>query len=203
MKRIHYISGIVLTLFVGFHLLNQLTSIAGVEQYMAVMDRLRIVYRNAVAETVLLLAVVMQIISGIILFMSSRKQSVTLFQKLHIWSGLYLAIFLIIHVSAILGGRYILQLDTNFYYGAAGLNTYPLYFFFYPYYGLAIISFFGHIASVHYLKMKKSLMGMSPQRQAIILLATGILVTAFTFYGLTNGFNGVDIPAEYNFLIGQ
>jgi hypothetical protein len=96
-----------------------------------------------------------------------------------------------------------LHLDTNFYFGVAGLNSFPTNLFFIPYYGLAIISFFGHIASIHSKKMKKSFLGLSPNRQATLILIFALILTLTIFYGLTNHFNGVTIPKEYNILIGK
>jgi extradiol dioxygenase family protein len=75
--------------------------------------------------------------------------------------------------------------------------------FFTPYYGLAIFSFFGHIASIHSKKMKKQVLGLTPNRQAILILFFGVILTLTIFYGLTNHFNGVTIPKEYNILIGK
>src|SRR5690606_4267510 len=137
----------------------------------------------------LLLAVLVQIISGLKLFKKNRKIANTSFEKLHIWTGLYLAIFFVIHVSAVLVGRYFLQLDTNVYFGVAGLNSFPASMFFIPYYGLAIISFFGHVAAIHSRKMKKQIFKLSPNRQATIILLFGVVFTLTIFYGLTNHFN--------------
>ncbi len=164
---------------------------------------LRFVYRNVFVETILLMAVLVQIVSGIKLFRTNRKKATSTFDKLHLWTGFYLAIFLVIHVGAVLVGRSILHLDTNFYFGVAGLNTFPFNLFFIPYYGLAIISFFGHVAAIHNKKMKQAIFGWSPQGQATAILALGVLVTGIIFYGLTNGFKGVKVPIEYHVLIGQ
>ena len=167
------------------------------------MNTLRLFYRNVFLETVLLIAVLVQIISGLNLFKTNRKIATTPFEKLHIWTGLYLAIFFIIHLTAVLGGRLFLHLDTNFYFGVAGLNSFPFSLFFIPYYGLAILSFFGHIASIHSKKMKQIIFGLSPNKQSIIILIFGLLLTIVIFYGLTNHFNGFIIPSEYNILIGK
>jgi hypothetical protein len=85
----------------------------------------------------------------------------------------------------------------------AGLNSFPTNLFFIPYYGLAIISFFGHIASIHHKKMKKTILGLTPKRQSIVALTFGLLLTIAIFYGLTNHFKGVAIPKEYDILIGK
>ena len=167
------------------------------------MNVLRHFYRNIIVETILLSSVLVQIISGLKLFKTNRKIANTNFEKLHIWTGLYLAIFFVIHLSAVLGGRLFLHLDTNFYFGVAGLNAFPSNLFFIPYYGLAILSFFGHIASIHNKKMKQSIFGLAPNGQAISILIFGFILTITIFYGLTNQFNGVVIPKEYNILIGK
>ncbi|WP_205503998.1 hypothetical protein [Rufibacter psychrotolerans] len=193
----------MLTVFVGLHLFNHLYSVAGAAQHIEVMKGLRLFYRNPLVEAVLLLAVLVQIGSGINLFQKNRKAAVGRFDRLHLWTGLYLAVFFVIHVGAVLVGRTVLHLDTNFYYGVAGLNTFPLNLFFIPYYGLATVSFFGHTAAIHNKKMKRAVLGCSPQSQALAILALGVMVTAFMFYGLTNRFRGVEIPAEYRVLIGK
>lgn len=202
-KKLHYISGLIIAVFVGLHLFNHFISIFGAEQHIQFMDILRQVYRIPMIEAILLLAVLVQIVSGIRLFFSKRKMAVSFFEKIQLQSGLYLAIFFVIHLGAVLSGRFILNLDTNFYFGVAGLNTFPLNLFFIPYYSLAILSFFGHIAAVHSQKMHQDIFKLSPDQQSKFILGIGIITTIVIFYGLTNGFHGVEIPAEYNQVIGK
>lgn len=202
-RTIHYYSGIVLTLFIGLHLWNHVNSIHGAEQHIAVMEQLRPYYRNIFVEILLMLAVGVQIYSGLKLYFKARKTALKGFRRLHILSGLYLAFFLIIHLSVVLAGRYILHLDTNFYFGVAGLNTFPFNIFFIPYYSLAIISFFGHIAAIHQQKMRYKLLGLRPEGQSWCILLIGIALTVAILYGLTGHFQGIDIPAEYHVLIGK
>jgi len=202
-KKIHYFSGIIITLFIGIHLLNHVISIFGADQHIYWMNIFRKVYRNIFIESLLLLAVFTQIISGLRLFFLKRKNVNHFYEKIHIWSGLYLAFFLLFHVSAVLGGRFLLGLDTNFYFGVAGLNTFPFALFFVPYYGLAILAFFGHMAAIHNQKMKTTILGFTPKQQAHFILIKGIFITFAIYYGLTNGFTGVDIPTEYHILIGK
>ncbi len=202
-KKIHYISGLAITIFILLHLFNHMWSILGADRHLEMMNTLRLFYRNIFVEIILLLAVLVQIISGLKLFKMNRKTATTQFEKLHIWSGLYLAVFFVIHLSAVLGGRLFLHLDTNFYFGVAGLNTFPLNLFFIPYYGLAILSFFGHLASIHHQKMKQPLFGLTPYVQSVAILTLGLLFTVVIFYGLTNHFKGVIVPKEYHILIGK
>lgn len=202
-KKVHYTSGLIITVFVGLHLLNHGWSIFGGDRHIELMNSLRIVYRNLFIETILLMAVFVQIISGLKLFRTNRKVAASPFDKLHAWSGLYLALFFIIHVSAVLAGRLILHLDTNYYFGVAGLNSFPFNMFFIPYYALAILSFFGHIASIHNKKMRYTIFGLPPSKQSFLIFALGVVATIVIFYGLTNSFSGVTIPKEYNVLLGK
>ncbi|WP_200822838.1 hypothetical protein [Aquimarina sp. AU58] len=203
MKRIHYISGVIITIFISFHLFNHSYSLFGVEEHIRLMDKFRWVYRNVFAETLLLIAVFIQIFSGIRLFLRRRKNTTGFFEKLQVWSGLYLAIFFVFHLGAVFAGRFFLDLDTNIYFGVAGLNTFPINLFFIPYYGLAILSFFGHISAIHYIKMKSNVLGITPKRQSVLILVLGVVVTLVLFYGLTNGYRGIEIPKEYHILIGK
>lgn len=203
LHRIHYISGLVITAFVALHLINHCFSISGAEKHIEIMTALRHFYRNIFVETILLMAVAIQIFSGIQLFRANRKAAKTFFEKLQIWTGLYLAIFFLIHVSAVFAGRFILQLDTNFYFGVAGLNSFPVNLFFIPYYALAIIAFFGHIAAIHHRKMKKNIVGIPPILQSKLIIVFGVCLAIVIFYGLTNDFRGVQIPPEYKVLTGK
>ena len=202
-KKLHYFSGITLSIFIVLHLSNHLYSLLGANAHIEMMNELRVIYRNFIAEGILLLAVSIQIVSGIKLFLKKRKTESNFWERVQSWTGIYLAFFLLFHLSAVFGGRLILNLDTNFYFGVAGLNTFPFNLFFIPYYGLAIISFFGHISAIHSVKMKNSLLGIEPIKQSYAILIVGIILTFIILYGLTNGFNGVEIPSEYDIMIGK
>ncbi len=87
-KKIHYLSGLTITLFIGLHLFNHFCSIFGADKHIEIMNSLRHFYRNIFVETILLLAVFVQITSGMKLFKVNRKTATSQFEKLHIWTGL-------------------------------------------------------------------------------------------------------------------
>lgn len=198
--RIHYVSGLIMTVFIGLHLFNHLCALWGADMHLEVMALFRKVYRNRGIEFLLLGATLAQVISGLKLFRANRPGNLSGFERLSIYTGLYLAFFLVIHVGAVLAGRTWLELDTNFFFGVAGLNTFPYYFFFVPYYALAVLSVFGHLAAVHSKKMKRHLCGLTPGKQAKVILASSLVFTILVFYGLTNHFKGVEIPEHYRIL---
>lgn len=203
MKKGHYFSGIFIAVFVVIHLLNHLVGLGGIPEHIRFMETFRLFYRNIFIEIILLGAVLFQIISGIQLFRAKIKSVDSSLEKIQIWSGLYLAVFFFFHISAVLAGRYLLHLDTNFYFGAAGINTFPFNLFFVPYYGLAMLSFFGHIAAVHSKRMKSNFLNISPQGQARAIIGLGLLVTILVFCGMTDYFKGIRIPEAYGVLIGK
>jgi succinate dehydrogenase/fumarate reductase cytochrome b subunit len=194
----HRLSGLILLVFIALHLFNHLCALWGAEAHLAVMERLRPYYRHPLVELPLLLVLGLQMVSGIRLFWRQKGQG--FFLKLQRWSGLYLAFFFVIHLSAVFAGRYLLALDTNFYFGVAGLNTFPLNLFFMPYYGLAVTAFFGHLASIHAQKMRYAVLGISPRQQALGILGLGLSLALVLLYALSNGFVGFVIPEKYRLL---
>lgn len=193
-KRLHYISGITLSIFIGVHLFNHLLALTGPDAHMAFMEKLRKVYRQPIVETILLLAVLTQVISGVRLLFNQQKKSRA--EKIQIWSGIYLSFFLIVHVSAVLAGRFIEHLDTNFYFAGAGLNLYPATLFFIPYYFLSIGAISLHVASLHYLRTRS-------KWGAGLISTVGIVVAALIIMGFTHGFKWWDIPLEYRTFIAK
>ncbi len=202
-RRIHYFTGIGLCLFIGMHLFNHVWGIRGIEAHISMMENLRLFYRNILVEVLLLGAAFMQAISGILLARKLRGTPKTRWDKLHIWSGYYLAYFLVFHSGAVLVGRNFLHLDTNYYFGVAGINSFPTCLFFIPYYILAVMSVTGHIAAIHRKKMERNILGLTPHRQSVVILLLGVVLTFFVFWGLTQGFQGVTVPQPYEILQGK
>lgn len=189
----HYWSGLTLSVFIGFHLFNQLTALMGADAHIAVMQGLRAVYRHPVVETILLAAVVFQITTGLLMIFKQQRSTVA--EKIQVYSGLYLSFFLLVHVGAVLYGRS-LGLNTNFYFAAAGLNVYPATFFFIPYYLLAVCAVSLHVAAIHYRKT-----GSLPWSCAISL--AGLLAATLIISGFTNGFRWRPMPPANEQFIRQ
>ncbi len=93
-KTIHYYTGLTVALFVGIHLLNHLLILHSETMHLNFMRGARKVYGHPVVEGVLLMAVVVQIFSGIFLVTQKWSRAEGWFDWLHISSGLYLALFL-------------------------------------------------------------------------------------------------------------
>ena len=196
-KKLHYFSGLTLSLFIGLHLCNHLAALLGVRVHKQVMEAFRLIYRNPVMESVLLIAVLLQIFSGFKLVLQLRKHRVGHYPKLQIYSGLYLAFFLVVHTFAtVWQGRQVLKLDTNFYYAAVVVNALPAALFFIPYYFLGVMSVFGHVAAIHYQKTHQASPNHAP-KQAKRILIVGLVIAILILIGLQQSYQGIEIPKEY------
>lgn len=197
LHKIHRLSAAFIASYVLIHLFNHLLALKGINAHIEFMKEYREIYRFPIFEVLLLFFLVFQISSGIYFIVKRRFQRNGFFVKAQALSGAYLGFFLLIHVGAVLLGRAAFDLDTNFYYAAAGLNIPPFKAFFLPYYFLAIIAFITHVvcafhwlARGHVAERVRNYIGY-----AVILIgvALSVLIVA-TFAG---AFYTIDIPAEY------
>jgi len=186
MKLLHYYTGITISLFIGMHILNHFMIFHSERMHIQFMNRMRKIYRNPVIETILLLAILTQIITGPILIIAKWNKATEFFDWLQIFSGLYLALFLANHVKAVMMGRHKLHLDTNLYYGAGVMNMWPHKLFFIPYYSLAIFSFFSHVGSIHRFKIEGFVGAAAAKTQGYIIIATGAIATSILIARLSH-----------------
>lgn len=185
-RRLHRVGGAILAVFVAVHVANHLAALAGVDAHVRFMERARLVYRRPAVEAVLLLCVVLQAASGLRMLWRGRQRRRGAVAWLQAGSGAYLAMFLAIHVGAVLAGR-VGGLDTNFYFAAAGLHVWPFVLFFVPYYFLAVAALFVHL-------------GCALRRGwVVVALASGggIVVAGAIVAVLMGQVVPVEIPAAY------
>jgi succinate dehydrogenase/fumarate reductase cytochrome b subunit len=180
MKILHYYSGITISMFIGFHLLNHLLVLRSEDHHVRFMQTLRNIYRKKIIEILLLTGILIQIVSGITLVIFKWNKTENYFDVIQIISGLYMVFFLTVHINAVMIGRYKLKIDTNLYYGAGVMNMWPHKLFYIPYYSLAILSFFFHIACVHRIKMSKLVSTPAATTQSFIVMGIGVIITLLT-----------------------
>ena len=185
-RRLHRAAGAVLAVFLVVHVANHLAALAGVDAHIRFMDAARRVYRQPVVEVVLLLCVALQVASGLRMVWAGRQRRRGVLAWLQAGSGAYVALFLAIHVVAVLAGR-AGGLDTNFYFAAAGLHVWPFVLFFVPYYFLAVAALFVHLGCA-LRRGGAVVMGFS----AVGIVVAGLIVAALV--GITIP---VEIPAKY------
>jgi hypothetical protein len=129
-----------LGLFLALHLANHLAGLAGQDAHGQVQDALRQVYRARPVEALLLAVLLLQ--AGLGLWLLSRRRR----WGVQTVSGAYLALFLTIHLGAVMVARW-QGIETDLAFAAAGLHApapWPVVFA--PYYGLAVLALFLHLS---------------------------------------------------------
>lgn len=188
-QQVHRYSGTFLSLYITQHLLNHLMALGSPELHIVMMGYARLFYRNWIVEPLLWVAVLTQVYSGIRLALKHRGRG-DRWARWQRYSGLYLAFFLLLHTSAVLYGRFGLGMDTNFWYGAAVVQTQPHVYFFAPYYALAILAYGVHMTVLwRRLQLVAKAKNRNIQMQAIqqqtwIVLGLIVLLTIAIMWGL-------------------
>ena len=202
LHTLHRTSACIIGAYVAIHIFNHLLAIQSVDAHIAFMEAFRHIYRLPVVEIVLLGCVVFQIGSGIYFIRKRWGQRRGFFERVQSISGGYLAYFLLVHVGAVLLGRVALKLDTNFYYAAAGMHVSPFEFYFIPYYFLAVVAIFGHVAcAVHWLARNRFSIAVR-NNSGYAVLVVGISISTLIVIAFAGGFHPVDVPNIYKATYG-
>ncbi len=196
LRRIHRTSAAVLFVFIVLHLTNHLAALAGIDAHPGLMRQLRPVYRHPIAETAILLAVLAQVVTGLLLAHRYRHSRRGLWQRVQVWSGIVLAAFLLQHVPAVMVGRYLQKLDTNFFFAAAVLQGGIHKFYFFPYYFAGVFAVFVHLAAALRLRMHP---GIVRKLAVVALVVTGVTVAMLILLCFGGALYEIHLPAGYGF----
>jgi len=142
-RTVHRICAVILALFILSHLAVHLTAVRSAEAHNYALNAVQWIYRNPIGETLLVLAILTQIVSGW-RRLKFKRRSKNIWARLQVYSGLYLIFFLIIHTSAALFTHHIFGIETDFHWAAGSLHFTPLKYGFALYYFLAVMSVFVH-----------------------------------------------------------
>src|SRR5689334_17908468 len=115
LRALHRLSAFLIASFAVVHIANHLASLASVSAHLGFMEATRVLYRQPLVEGILLACVTFQGASGLWLVFAGWKQRQGTVAWIQAASGFYLALFLLIHVAAVMFGRAALGLDTNFF----------------------------------------------------------------------------------------
>lgn len=196
LHKLHRFSAVLIASYACIHIINHLVGLVGVDAHIAFMKTARLVYRSPVIEGLLLFAIALQIISGFTFVVRGWKQRQGFISWLQAISGAYLVFFLFNHVSAVLIGRNVLHLDTNFYYAAVGLDVFPVKFFFVPYYFLSVLALLTHLGCALYWQLPSSSSKIRGLAVAL-LLGIGFVTSLLILLTFTGVFYSVHVPLEY------
>lgn len=199
-RRLHRIAAVVVGVYVLAHLANHLAALRGIGAHIAFMQAVRRVTRSPAIEVLLLAGVAVQAGSGLWLVLGRSRHKTPRrlpFGRLQAWSGIYLALFLLVHVVSVLSGRAVLGLDTNFWFAAAGLNIAPWPLFFMPYYGLAVVALFVHLACALRRRLPDGVVPAARNRIALAVIGAGVMLALLIVAAFSGAFYPVDPPAVY------
>ena len=199
MKSLHRITGILISIFIVAHLGNHLLAIYGIETHIKVMETLRPIYRNPFIEPIIIIAFTCQSISGVRLFYNLyKREDKSPLDRIKMYSGILLALFIINHIVATIGQRFYFELDTNFYFAARVVVQDPFYYFFIPYYFLGIMSFGVHLAAVHRDKISKYISPHQARIHYYGIIGLFLLISIMILLVFTGSFYDIRIPEVYN-----
>lgn len=182
--------------FLLLHIANHVVGLAGQAEHVAFMQAIRSIYRNVVIEPLLLAFFTWQAGSGIVMVVRGWRSRRGVVAWLQAGSGLYLAAFVTIHVLSVLSGRWMLHLDTDFRFAAAGFHVPGWPWYFWPYYSLAVFALFAHVGCALYWNMLDG-----NRRASVIALRTMLIIGAALGLLIVSALGGliypVEIPARY------
>jgi hypothetical protein len=190
------VSASIVGLFLSVHMANHVVGLFGQSHHMAFMAWARAYYRHPLIEPCLLLLVAWQIGSGLWMVMRTWRQRRGGVAWLQALSGATLALFLVIHVGAVLFGRSRLGLDTDFRFAAAGFHVPPWHWFFAPYYALAVTSLFAHVGCAVYWNLGGAWVALRGWVLATFV-AFGLALGVAIDLSLAGKLYTVDIPPGY------
>lgn len=96
----------IILLFIAPHVANHLTGIWSGSTHIAVMGALRLLYRNEVVQPLLFTLIGFQILSGALLVRGRMKRRSDVFGTLQTMTGVYVGIFILAHVTAVVAARH-------------------------------------------------------------------------------------------------
>lgn len=189
LRNIHRLLGRLLAAFLVLHFLTHLSALFGPDVHIKTLSIAQMVYRNSVVEPLLLIAIITQVGAGVRLFFQRRHAAQrNVWSRIQLMSGLYLAVFFLVHTSAALYTRHFGNLETNFWW-ASGTLVHPLLKFgFFPYYFLGLLAAFAHVASGLYRR------SLNAARTVLFCGTMTSVVIVMTFGG---AFYRVDAKPEY------
>lgn len=202
MERLHKVTAGFVFAFICLHFAIHLIGLEGVATYQQVLEAARLIYRHPIVELLLLMAFVVQILTGVALSRTIWREKKDIVHQLQAASGTYLAVFTVLHVAWVFVGRLILNLDTNFDYASVTLSAPGWMYVAIPFYGLAIMAIFTHIGCICYDIFKKTNKRLGGAF-IVIAMGAGGYVAYLILMMYTGRLYPVTLAEEYTEVFGQ
>jgi len=178
-RHIHASSAIVLATFALAHVFNHALALVSLGMNTEVLHTLRLVYRENVAQALLIGAVMVQICTGLAMAWKYWLRRASPLRNLQLVSGEYLAVFLVTHLITVFSTRQN-GIDTDFVWAShapagllAGLSSVPLL----PRYCLAVLAVFVHLACQARWNLSRVLSESTARKASYNVMVLGGVVT--------------------------
>jgi succinate dehydrogenase hydrophobic anchor subunit len=189
LARFHRLSAVLLLLFGMAHVANHLAAVESLHAHVAAQNALRVIYRQPVVESLIVIAALSQVWTGWTLVSRAHLQRSDRLRNLQILAGAFLGMFFVSHLTGVfISGRAIQHVDTTFAWatgGPQGLLSNPRSPQFIPYYSLAVLALFLHAAYAG----RWALVPMLGERGALKLcygvIAAGISITLLLLFPMS------------------
>jgi len=137
----------LLIVFLAAHLANHLAALWTVEAHQALMKLLRLWYRAAWVEPIVLSLCFVMIVTGLVLVEFHTRTPGDRYRRVQTAAGVYLLAFMFAHTYAVLSGRSA-HLETDWLFASGGPTGLLLgsSYFLIPYYPFAVIAVSAHVA---------------------------------------------------------
>jgi hypothetical protein len=181
MESVHKAAAVIVFAFLTLHLSNHWVGLQGPEAHMAYMAVVRTVYRHPLAEALLHIALLIQIVTGWHLSVTIWTRKKDIAHQILALSGVGLSVFILLHTAMSLGLRYGLQTDMTIYTVLAGFAVPGWRELSFAFYGLGLGALGLHFSAIAFSMFKKV-----SRPLAWALMGVGIIGTAWlTWAGLT------------------
>jgi len=97
----HGAAGVIVLLFIAFHLFNHLFGLAGPQVHLRIMELGRTIYRSPFFESVLVIALLFQVVSGLRLAWNWSSVGSDNYRIFQVGSGVFLSVFILGHLNAV------------------------------------------------------------------------------------------------------
>lgn len=141
-RRLHRASALVIVAFAALHFASHLSASFSLALNTRVVDTVRLVYKQPPLEALLLLALPIQIVTGLWLFRAARDRAADRWDRLQLAAGIYLALFIAGHATA----TAMLFRDISFRAASGGRSGMLGDPSFLAYYVLGPLAVFAHVA---------------------------------------------------------
>lgn len=189
-RQVHRTFVALLLLFAAAHLAVNLTALRDLAVYNQAAGWFRLAWRTRIGEPILIALLATQLVTGLTLALDASIGRSTFEHLCQITAGLFIAVFLTSHTFAVaVLGRQLLNRGPAFTFasgGPGGLLASAQSATLFPYYGLAVVALFVHLARPLRLYLSRTIGPAQGRLAAGVLVGAGFVVSALLLVALVH-----------------